>query len=105
METQDLIILHHLKQHRSITSWEAIQKYRITRLSARIFNLRKKGYDIRSVIEKNEETGTRFARYVLIKGISYDEEDLFKYPKKEFMTRFNVSDEDYEMLHKQIQEM
>lgn len=105
MESKELRVLAHLKKHRSITSWEAIKLYRATRLSAIIFNLRERGYDIRSVMEYNEETGTRFARYVLIKSIKYDEEDLFKYSKEEFLARFDVSDEEYEMEHKKMQEM
>lgn len=105
MESKELKVLAHLKKHHSITSWEAIKLFRATRLSAIIFNLRERGYDIRSVMEYNEETGTRFARYVLIKSIAYDEEDLFKYSKEEFLARFDVSDEEYEMLHKEMQEM
>lgn len=34
-------VLRHLKEHGSITSWEAINEYGVTRLSAVIFNLRK----------------------------------------------------------------
>ena len=37
-------VLNHLRINGSITSWEAIQEYGVTRLSATIFNLRKKGY-------------------------------------------------------------
>ena len=105
MESKELKVLAHLKKNHSITSWEAIKLFRATRLSAIIFDLRERGYDIRSVMEYNEETGTRFARYVLIKSINYDEEDLFKYSKEEFLARFDVSDEEYEMLHKEMQEM
>ena len=47
-------VLLHLKQYGSITSWEAIQEYGATRLSAIIFNLRDKGYKIVS----KEETFT-----------------------------------------------
>lgn len=36
-------VLNHLRENGSITSWEAIQQYGATRLSAIIFNLRKKG--------------------------------------------------------------
>ena len=63
--TQENQILNHLKKHKFITSWEAIQKYRITRLSARIYELREKGHNI---ITKNvSENGKRFAEYSLIK--------------------------------------
>lgn len=70
-KTQVQKILNHLKEHSSITSWEAIQKYRITRLSAVIFVLRESGYDILTVKEYNEKTGTNFARYTLIKEKNY----------------------------------
>ena len=63
--TQENQILNHLIKHKFITSWEAIQEYRITRLSARIYELREKGHNI---ITKNvSENGKRFAEYSLIK--------------------------------------
>ena len=63
--TQENQILNHLIKHKFITSWEAIQKYRITRLSARIYELRERGHNI---ITKNvSENGKRFAEYSLIK--------------------------------------
>ena len=39
-------VLNHLQTKGNITSIEAIELYGATRLSAIIFNLRKKGYDI-----------------------------------------------------------
>lgn len=44
--TQRMIVYKHLKRHGSITSWEAIKEYGITRLSAVIFDLRNNGIDI-----------------------------------------------------------
>ena len=41
-------IKEHLQSGRSITSWEAIEEYRVTRLSAIIFNLKKDGMKIES---------------------------------------------------------
>lgn len=41
-------VLDYLKTGKKITSWQAIQKYKATRLSAIIFNLKEKGYPIRS---------------------------------------------------------
>ena len=38
------LILEHLKNNKTITSWEAIEEYGATRLSAIIYNLRKKYY-------------------------------------------------------------
>ena len=42
------IILEHLQEHGSITSLEAIDKYKCTRLSHYIYLLRKEGYAIES---------------------------------------------------------
>ena len=68
--TQNEKVLRHLKEIGSITSWEAIREYGITRLSAKIYDLRKQGYDIDSerVTAKNRfgESCT-FAKYFLKK--------------------------------------
>lgn len=45
-QTQTSDVIAHLIKHGSITSLEAIQKYGCTRLSAVIFNCRKRGYEI-----------------------------------------------------------
>lgn len=42
-------ILRHLKTYGSITSMEAISMYGATRLSAIIYNLRKRGYNIETI--------------------------------------------------------
>ena len=39
-------VLNHLEKYKTITSLEAIELYSATRLSAIIFNLRKRGYNI-----------------------------------------------------------
>lgn len=44
--TKKQMILKHLKEHGSITSWEAIKNYGATRLSGAIFELKKEGYNI-----------------------------------------------------------
>ena len=64
-DTQENIILNHLKKHKFITTWEAITQYRITRLSARIFELRERGHQI--ITNHISENGKRFAEYSLIK--------------------------------------
>ena len=72
-QTQENQILNHLKKHKFITSWEAIQEYRITRLSARIYELREKGFNI---ITKNvTENGKTFAEYSLISTTLLKEKD------------------------------
>ena len=57
---QKEIVLNHFKKRKSITSWEAIQKYSITRLAAVICEL-KGTHNIVTVIETAE--GKRWARY------------------------------------------
>lgn len=50
-------VLNHLKEKGSIDSWTAIQQYGATRLSAIIFVLRARGFDIvsipNSVLDRN----------------------------------------------------
>lgn len=59
----------HLLKKKQITSWEAIMMYKATRLSATIFNLRKKGYNIATIpmttIDSNGNSVT-YAKYKLI---------------------------------------
>lgn len=49
VENQSQKIRQHLLTKGTITSMEAFQLYGCTRLSARIFNLRKKGWDIQTI--------------------------------------------------------
>jgi len=53
----------HLKKHRHITSWEAINLYRATRLADIIYKLKNLGFKIETVMVEGENT--RFARYFL----------------------------------------
>lgn len=68
--SQEKMVLKHLQEHGSITSYEAIQLYGATRLSAIIFNLRhNEGFDIVTDLEKVETrfgAKTQVARYKLI---------------------------------------
>jgi len=66
MKTQKEQVLAHLKKHNSITSWNAITEYRITRLAAVIFLLREDGHKIFASAEKTPE-GKRYAKYILMK--------------------------------------
>ena len=63
------IILEHLQEHGSITSLEAIDKYKCTRLSHYIYLLRKEGYEIESedVSFIHSITGRKgqYAKYIL----------------------------------------
>lgn len=59
-------VKQHLINKGHITSWEAIVNYRVTRLSAVIFDLKKNGWNIESVrvdtVDKNGEW-THFTEY------------------------------------------
>lgn len=67
---QNMLILKHLQTKSGITSWEAISEYGITRLSARIYDLRNNGFDIQDKwIEEYNRYGqrTKFKKYFLAK--------------------------------------
>ena len=55
-DTQLQTVLSYLKEHKNITSWQAITKFRITRLSAVIYILRDEGYNIETRMEKKGKT-------------------------------------------------
>ena len=62
------MVLSHLQQYGCITSLESIEKYGATRLSAIIYNLRKRGYDIDTIdIEFTDRFGSKstYGKYVL----------------------------------------
>ena len=62
------MVRNHLIENKKITSWEAIQLYRATRLSAIIFNLRKKGMNIRTrekAYRDSNDNPAYFAEYIL----------------------------------------
>ena len=65
--TQNEVILDHLKNHGGLTSLEAIRLYSITRLAARISDLRKKGYNILSetIRKKDGKRTIKYSRYWL----------------------------------------
>ena len=65
--TQNEVILDHLKNYGGLTSLEAIRLYQITRLAARISDLRKKGYNILSetIRKKDGKKTIKYSRYWL----------------------------------------
>lgn len=69
--TQESAILEHLKKYGQITSMEAFTNYGVTRLSARIYNLRKAGYNIGTVESHTINRyghNTNYATYVYKEG-------------------------------------
>ena len=61
--TQNEQILTHIKEYGSITTMEAFRSYGITRLSGRIFELRKT-HKIVGTMETNDN-GKQYVRYTL----------------------------------------
>ena len=75
--TKTQAVLDWLKTGAGISSMDAINNFGATRLSAIIFNLRKRGYDIEAVTcEGTDRFGNpmRFARYYLRNSPSQDGE-------------------------------
>jgi len=63
METQTKMIYEFMKNNGSITSEDAFRYFDITRLSARIKDLRDMGVDIVTVREPNKNRPGTHARY------------------------------------------
>ena len=66
--TQEKEVLDYLRKIGSITSWEAIVEFGATRLSAIIYNLRKKGYNIETTdltVKNRYGNATTVAKYIL----------------------------------------
>ena len=64
--TQCEQVLYHMREYGSISSIEAFFDYNITRLSARIWELRSKGYEIETdMVKVKSEKGVvkHYARY------------------------------------------
>lgn len=55
--SQNYKILKHLLEHGSITTFEAFSKFKITRLSGRIFDLKELGVNIESNIVYKKKKG------------------------------------------------
>jgi hypothetical protein len=65
LKTQTALILAHLQLKGNITSYESFVKYKVTRLSAVIYLLKKQGCTFRTEREYNRITSTNYARYYL----------------------------------------
>ena len=76
--TQEKMVLNFMKENGSITSMEAFNYFNITRLSARIFNLRSAGHNIDTEqVEGKNAFGhyMRYARYRLIEEENGNQEN------------------------------
>lgn len=63
--SQAQIILSHLQKNGTISTYEAFMKYGITRLSGRIYELKKSGHVITATLKKSKEHNTYYAEYKL----------------------------------------
>ena len=64
---QTQTVLKYLQTHKKgLTSMKAFWLWRITRLSAKIYDLREKGYHIVTLKEPNTFTSGTHGRYVLL---------------------------------------
>lgn len=64
--TQHEAILDYMKHHGSITTLQAFMDLRCTKLTTRISELRRTGYNIQSVKCVDEDTGSRYNKYFLV---------------------------------------
>ena len=62
--TQEYKVLRHMREFGSITPIQAFKTYEITRLAAKVFELRRKGYNIVTT-QETSRNGATYARYVL----------------------------------------
>lgn len=69
MESQNKLILQHLREHKSITALDALGKFQCFRLAARIHDLREAGHRIDTINEKLTNKKS-IGRYFLIKEAS-----------------------------------
>ena len=60
-------VTQHLVEYKTITSWEAIKLYGATRLSAIIFKLRDRGYQIESISETGLDRNGNVSNFVTYK--------------------------------------
>lgn len=61
-------VLEYLKANGSITSLQAFEKFKATRLSSIILRLRREGHHIITNMEEDKDSGACYARYVY-KGV------------------------------------
>ena len=79
--TQEERVLEYMKKFGGITSLEAFQDLGITRLSAKIFNLKKQGYNI---ISETKQAKNRFEETTYFKRYMLAEDVLIKDNEKHF---------------------
>lgn len=106
--TQHYLILDYLKRFHSITPYEAFKDLGITKLATRVSELRRMGFNIPDEwVDDYNRFGdaVRFKRYFLKRRKDWTEDDLLTMNKSKFTSMFDVTNEEWEQLHKEFQEM
>lgn len=57
-----------LRTYKRISTWDAIQQFKITRLGAHIYELRKRGMSIAGERKRNPQTGTCYVEYFIVEA-------------------------------------
>ena len=63
--SQESRILKYLKEGNTLTPLEALKHFGCLRLGARVYELKKQGYNIVSELTEDLSTGKRFSEYSL----------------------------------------
>lgn len=77
--TQEMAVLNHMETREGITSWEAYERYGITRLSSIIHRIRKRGYKVITKLKSTENrygNTVNYAVYKLVKAEDKKDESL-----------------------------
>ena len=74
-KTQNQEILEYLQTGNTITPIDALNKFGCFRLGARIYDLKRQGYDIKTIPVK--ANGKHFAKYELINPVGCEQLGLF----------------------------
>lgn len=69
--TKSSQIQSYLKSHKRIDSWTAITKFGATRLSAIIFGLRKKGWEIDTEMVSKKDRNGNVCNFAVYRLVSY----------------------------------
>lgn len=71
---QDDLTLNYIKDFGKITTWDAYKDLGITRLSARIYNLKKRGYKFKT---KQVHAFNRYGKLISFKEYYFEKKEPF----------------------------
>lgn len=80
--TQEQRVINYIREFGSITTKDAFNDLGITRLSAKIFNLKKQGYEIKDNFEQGKDRygeTTNYKRYYLADIVSENMNHISEY--------------------------